>query len=234
MTDNLAYAKAGTLEPEDSDVQDESFSLADADTHTKEGEKWKADEDKKFIYDRKETSYNSTTKTNTSFTLKGWRKLRLSNGDVSLKAVYNLKNTYGNLYTWYTATAGSGTYSMDKDGTNAPSSICPRGWRLPQNDGNNSYNNLLFTSYGIQSDEVSSTKMRSSPLDFSFASYYRCDYGRVAHITHGNGDYWSSTVESSDYAYLLYFGSSNVAPQSRGDRADGLSVRCVARPFNKK
>ena len=182
MTDNLAYAKAGKLGGDsDTTGNNNNFFINDSDIYTKGGEKWKYEDDKKFIYDRKETSYNSTTKTNTSFPLKGWRKTRLSNGSISLKAIYDTEANplYGNLYTWHTATAGTGTYSMKTDGDNATSSICPRGWRLPQNDGNNSYQNLLFTSYGLKNDKISSTKMRSSPLDFSFAGFYSYGDGRV-------------------------------------------------------
>ena len=228
MTDNLAYAKAGTLSPPESDIINTSFSLTSSDIYTKEGEKWKYDEDKKFIFDRLDPTYTSTTKTNTSFTLKGWRKTRLSNGDISLKAIYDAKINplYGNLYTWHTATAGTGTYSMEEG--DATSSICPRGWRLPQNDGTSSYNNLLFTSYGLQNNSGSSTKMRSNPLDFSFAGGYYYDDGRV-YNTGGLGHYWSSSVRSSYGAWYLNFDSSYVSPQRWDLKAGGLSVRCVAR-----
>ena len=230
MTDNLAYAKVGTLSPADSDVQDESFSLADSDIYTKEGERWQREDDKKFIFDRPDPVYSSTTKTSSSFTLKGWRKTRLSNGNISLKAIYNLENLYGNLYTWYTATAGTGTYSMSSKGTNASSSICPRGWRLPPNDGTNSYKNLLFTSYDLQDDEASFTKMRHSPLDFSFASYY--DYvGGQVDAADDYGFYWSSTAYyyGNSGSYYLTFRSGRVHPHGIGDKVSGRSVRCVAR-----
>ncbi len=228
MTDNLAYAKAGTLDPTDSDVQDEGFSLASSDIYIKDGKKWKITDDKKFIFDRPEPTYNSTTKTNTSFPLKGWRKTRLGNSNISLEAIYYKTNLYGNLYTWHTATAGSGTYGMGNKGGNATSSICPRGWRIPQNDGTNSYKNLLFTSYGLQSNSDSSTKMRSSPLDFGFTGGYSY-IGGVYCVTDINGDYWSSTVHSSDDAYDLNFDSHYVDPQDWYNKADGRSVRCVAR-----
>ena len=231
MTDNLAYAKAGTLKPEDSDVQDESFSLTNSDIHTKEGEKWDLKDDKKFIFGRPDPVYTSTAKTITSFPFKGWLKTRLSNGDISLKATYRAETNlpYGNLYTWHTTTAGTGTYNMNTDGTNATSSICPRGWRLPQNDGNNSYQNLLFTSYGLKNDSNSSTKMRSSPLDFSFAGYYDFVVGRVYKTDSRGGYYWSSTAYSSNLAYNLNFNSSYVYPRSWNYKANSLSVRCVAR-----
>ena len=222
MTDNLAYAKAGTLSPTDSDVRNTNFTLASSDIYTKEGEQWGKTYDKKFIYDR------------SPYVFKGWRKTRLSNGDVSLKAVYNLENIYGNLYTWYTATAGSGTYSMEKG--DASFSICPRGWRLPQRDGTNSYNNLISFIYGLQDDLGSSIKMQSLPLNFSFAGQYHYDDGRI-YGTGRFGDYWSSTADSNKaiihdngLACDLAFSSNGV--QLRWNlmvpKAYGLSVRCMA------
>ena len=235
MTDNLAYAKVGTLKPEDSDVQDESFSIASSDIYTKDGEEWESTDDKKFIFDRPDPVYSSTSKPKPNFILTGWRKTRLSDGNISLKAIYGIKAKplYGNLYTWHTVTAGSGTYNMGNYDDSASSSICPKGWRLPPNDDANSYNNLLFTSYGLKSDSTSSTKMRSSPLDFSFAGDYGYYDGRVD----GAGDFgvggcWSSTAGSSydSYsAYRLYSSSTYVYPQHWNSKAYGLSVRCVAR-----
>ena len=231
MTDNLAYAKAGTLSPTDSDVQNSNFSLTSSDIYTKDGEEWGDEDDKKFIYDRPDPTYGSTSKPKPNFILKGWRKTHLSNGSISLKAIYDTETNplYGNLYTWYTATAGTGTYSMSNKGTNANSSICPRGWRLPPNDGANSYQNLLFTSYGLKNDRASSTKMQGSPLDFNFAGFYRC-VDEQTYYMDDIGHYWSSTVGPIGSVYILHlYSSGRVNPQAVEDKAYGLSVRCVAR-----
>ena len=228
MTDNLAYAKAGALEPTGSDVQNTKFSLANSDIYAEEGEKWKDTVQKKFIYDRPDPVYSFITKTTTSNSpFKGWRKTRLSNGSISLKAIYGIGNPYGNLYTWRTATAGSGNYAYD--GANASSSICPRGWRLPPyHYGTKNYRNLLFVSYGLQSDTGSSIKMQSHPLDFSLTGYYNCVNGRV-YDTDNRGYYWSSIVSSSRSVYGLDFNNDNVDPQGRYYKVHGISVRCLAR-----
>lgn len=115
---------------------------------------------------------------------------------------------------------------MGRAWVSASSSICPRGWRLPPNYGARSYDKLLSTSYA-QSNEAKSTKMRSIPLDFSFAGNYNYGDGRV-YGTGGGGYYWSSTVYSSVYAYNLSF-YGGVSPQDINDKAYGLSVRCVVR-----
>ena len=43
-----------------------------------------------------------------------------------------------------------------------------------------------------------------------------------------SGDYWSGHADSSNFAYELYFYSSNVYPSSNAYRYCGRSVRCVA------
>ena len=43
------------------------------------------------------------------------------------------------------------------------------------------------------------------------------------------GDYWSSTVSSSNYAYSLDFGATYVNFNGSGYRYIGVPVRCVAR-----
>ncbi|MDE7355183.1 MAG: hypothetical protein K2N21_00190 [Rikenellaceae bacterium] len=41
------------------------------------------------------------------------------------------------------------------------------------------------------------------------------------------GGYWSSVAYSSNDAYGLYFGSSNVGVYGNYSKQDGFSVRCV-------
>ena len=45
----------------------------------------------------------------------------------------------------------------------------------------------------------------------------------------GYGYYWSSTVNNSERARRLDFGSSNVLPENNVNRYGGFSVRCVLR-----
>ena len=132
--------------------------------------------------------------------------------------------TNGAYYSWTAATAGTGDASLTKG--DAPSSICPKGWKLPPNSGNGSYTNFTSAA-GIANNAAGSTKIRSAPYNFPYAG----NAGRSSLNGVGsNGDYWSRTVysSSSQGAYRLWFNSSNVYPAYSGYRYLGYSVRCVA------
>ena len=144
-------------------------------------------------------------------------------GQTSCKPhVYNA----GNYYTFPAATAGSNNSSVSSD-TEVPNSICPKGWQLPPNAGNKSYNTLIRTAYNISST-TSDSQILNSPLSFvRLGDYY---YGSGLLDTRGNlGNYWSSTAYSSNLGHNLYFNSERLSPQDGGGRAYGYSVRCVSR-----
>ena len=128
-------------------------------------------------------------------------------------------NTYGGYYNWYTATAGTGTYSLSTNGHNTTASICPKGWRLPTSGNSTSDFQVLYNNYN------SSSALRSSPVNLTLS-------GRVyssSKLDQGSGLYWSSTVYDSFNAYLLDLGSSGVYPSNYYGKCYGFSVRCVAR-----
>ena len=130
-----------------------------------------------------------------------------------------IDNTYGGYYSWYTATAGTGTAALTVNGQNAPASICPKGWRLPTG-GNGGELESLYNNY------PSNPVLRSNPVNLTLSgnvySSSRDDQG-------SNGYYWSSTVYSSYGAYYLLLDTSHVYPANyTGGKYNGRSVRCVA------
>ena len=139
-------------------------------------------------------------------------------------------NTYdahylaGNYYSWEAATAGTG-HSYASPDAQALESICPKGFELPPNAGDNSYNSLI-SAYNISSNTTGGTAMRSAPLFFVRSGYVNpTGYLNRA----GNaGNYWSSVASSSSHAYTLYFYSSHVDSSGGHSRYNGVSVRCVA------
>ncbi len=142
---------------------------------------------------------------------------------------HNGHDAVGNYYSWTAATAGTGV-GKDSNGDIAPSSICPKGWKLPLSDSSNdtvsgSFN-YLIDAYSIGNNAAGSTKIKAAPL-------YLVDGGSVNNSSLPNagssGYYWSSTAYSAPYAYSLYFNSSNVLPSGVSNRYLGFSVRCVAR-----
>ncbi len=68
---------------------------------------------------------------------------------------YDAHYLIGNYYFWNTATAGTGG-SITVAGQNATGSICPKGWRLPSNSGDSTFETLL-SAYGIASNASNSS-----------------------------------------------------------------------------
>ena len=133
----------------------------------------------------------------------------------------------GNWYNFPAATAGSNNASTSTE-KNMPNSICPKGWQLPPNSGNKSYNTLIRTAYGLTATNSDSTLLNNSTMSFVRLGYYRYDYGSLnGRGDHGN--YWSSTAYSSVLSHYLNFLSGNLNPQHGTNRAIGYSIRCVSR-----
>ena len=138
-------------------------------------------------------------------------------------SAYDTSNAYvdndGGFYTWYTATAGTGTQALSTHDQSTTVSICPKGWRLPTDGGDGEFQ-TLYNNYN------SSSALRSNPVNFILSGYVlsssRRDQGSY-------GYYWSSTVYSSSYAYYLYLNTSNAYPAHYSHKYNGFSVRCIAR-----
>ena len=124
----------------------------------------------------------------------------------------------GGLYTWYAATAGTGTKALSAQGQNTTVSICPKGWRLPTG-GNGGEFEALNNRYSSISDLMANANFVLSGF---LGGGSRADQG-------SGGFYWSSTVNSSDYAYYLYLNTSNAYPAHYSHKYNGFSVRCIAR-----
>ena len=141
--------------------------------------------------------------------ISGFRTLDISNAYV---------DNDGGLYTWHTATAGTGTQSLSIQGQNATASICPKGWRLPTG-GNSGEFQTLYNNYN------SLSALRSNPANFTLSGFV---YSSSRYYQGSLGYYWSSTVDSSNYAYDLYLNTSGVNPANGSNKGDGFSVRCIA------
>lgn len=138
----------------------------------------------------------------------------------------------GNYYQWNAATAGSGG-EISKG--QAESSICPKGWRLPEGGENittpGSFGSLL-KAYSIKNgDAESMAKIVSAPIYLVRAGNVAQDANSLLFAAALGGDYWSSTPDSEpDKAYTLSISYAvNVTLSSSWERHGGFSVRCVAR-----
>ena len=142
--------------------------------------------------------------------------------------VVNTTTKYGNLYNWYAATATTGTTSIVS--SDAPESICPKGWRLPTLlKGDWNYASLMG-AYGKPTSNVTDgnaiTWSQGAPLYIALSGAY-------AAASYEQGGYaaylWMSRGSRQNTADYLRFQANNGVfyPQADGDKSFGLSVRCI-------
>lgn len=211
MTKNLNLAGGTEITSELSNVPD-GYTLPTANGF-QSGNKLPASSTSGFNDDTKAFAYNSTKTFGT---------------DCSAPGCYSY-------YSWTAATAGSGL-SITADNTDAPYSICPKGWKLPNSRstvaGNSDFYQLAV-AYGM---DPSSTSQSTSNFyaqagpgttpNFLLTGYY---YSNGSFYDGGSfGYYWSSTSGNSTHARYLDFNSSYVYSAYNGSRRYGGAVRCIA------
>ena len=124
----------------------------------------------------------------------------------------------GAYYNWFTATAGTGGRNIS-EGSDAPSSICPSGWRLSQG-GNRSEYLTLLNSY-----DGNVANLRSAPLNFITPGYV---HERNLIGIGSNGLYWSSTAGPENWAHRMSIWGNN-SDQGSSWQVDGALVRCLVK-----
>ena len=239
MTQNLDYDinTSKTLTSSDTDISANwTPTRSTIATGSLSSSTWTNDKTTPYSYDPGDVYYytsGSTSDDTTYSSLSACTSAGHSEGDC---AHYHA----GNYYNWTAAVAMNGSSSYTANYNNVNQSICPAGWRLPVGmtaaSTSGDYANLIYSA-GIVSAKSTSTSsqsyatngfvnIRAEPLWFVRSGYV---YSGALNDAGSYGYYWSSSVYSSNSAYSLYFGSSRVYPQSRSDRYNGNSVRCVAR-----
>lgn len=146
----------------------------------------------------------------------------------------------GYLYNWYAATAGTGNYAINTEGTNVSGSICPAGWRLPSSTSDESTATGNGTSYTAADYPVLNASMEAGSLAPGSASNYgtknwTSDWFAInagvwySSYQSSTGNYWSSTASYNPlYARFLRFAQlNNVSVASLDNKDAGRSVRCV-------
>ncbi len=133
----------------------------------------------------------------------------------------------GDYYNWTSAVAG--TYPTTTYYTQAPSSICPKRWRLPtarEGDAMGDFNKLNNAYGGSTSSD---STLRASPIYFVRSGYI--NKGSLFYDGY-EWHYWSSTVynRSGSLSLQFRFNKSSSRIDIIGEYRDmGGSVRCVAR-----
>ena len=146
----------------------------------------------------------------------------------------------GNYYNWTAAIASNNSANANNvTGEVAMSSICPKGWRLPNaSQTDNEYNEFgrMFYEAGITAALANGNnsvnyknggfnELRSGP-------YYFVRSGGVGSNLDGPGvasRYWSGVISGNGSSYTLYFDSSQIAPSNSLSWGWGRSIRCLAR-----
>ena len=139
----------------------------------------------------------------------------------------------GNYYNWYTATAGTGTSVMTTG--NAPSSICPKGWRLPTGGSDSYFTSLTGALVDITTNTTNVPDkaffMQNSPNFFILSGHQSNTVGTYQQGILGY--WWSSTAFSGTNANWFYTTTNALYPASSYSKATGFSIRCVAAtPFD--
>ena len=139
--------------------------------------------------------------------------------------------SYGNLYNWYSATAGHGRYSSTT-GFDAPGDICPAGWHLPTGRNEPSEFGVLDIALGGtglgqtgNAGKILSKTYRSYPNNFVLNGYVYA--GSSINNRNTGGDYWSSSANSMNYIHSRVVSTSQ-ATQSIYLKYSGMGVRCIA------
>ena len=117
-------------------------------------------------------------------------------------------------YSYVAATAGTGNSSLTTG--NAPSDICPKGWRLPTRAEYTTLENTYITPAAITAAPFRGV-YSGGYFDRSFNSYGPSGYN------------WSSTTDGSLDAYLYTFMDGRGPDDYASGKASGIGVRCVAK-----
>ena len=142
-------------------------------------------------------------------------------------------------YSWGAATLGSGR-SISADNTDAPYSICPKGWKLPTAYTTSASNWQTTSDFYVMAHQYgldSTTSTSESDSDFynqagpgTLPNFLLAgDYDGGSFNDGGSsGSYWSATSYSNtNIARRLRFYSSSVNSAGYNTRGVGASVRCV-------
>ena len=245
MTQNLDLdlSTSKTLTSEDSDVSSDwtpthstSKSIY-SNTMTTEQYSWdpgywvKADPSNYNDYCGESGSFNIKSFSDNDCLAAGWTSVTsmtpMSDGSTNNSIsgnTYNAHYLVGNFYHWNAATAGTGNTTALN--SNAPDSICPKGWHLPTfNNSDKGSIAYLLSQYDINGSTVGD--IVKSPLFLNPS-------GNVAHgslARAGEGGYlWLATAYSDiDHAYRLdFYLAGHVNSVYGGSRWAGVPIRCLA------
>ena len=183
------------------------------------------------------TNLNANANTVTALDFNSWIKssgtkaytsaelipLTTSNTSNGLDADTTSNTSYGTLYNYCAASAGTICSASGANNNNATSDLCPAGWRLPTGDTTGEFQAL----YNLI-DYNEATKMRTPIVDGGAAFALAGLFTNSAPASQGYyGGYWASKRLNGSIMYSLGLYASSVSPASVGNRYDGVAIRCI-------
>ena len=136
----------------------------------------------------------------------------------------------GVLYNWTAATAQSGADAAATT-SEATTSICPKGWRLPSYYTSDYSFRVLMGSYGLPTSRQYNnySGQLQNPLNLSRSGYYKYTDGSVVDKGY-DGTFWSSAAVdyNSGEAYYFHFDQGRFDLSGHNPKGFGFSMRCVA------
>ncbi len=223
------------------DVRDKSADATYTVQKLSDGKCWMT-QNLRLTRDNLKVSYGSLSEYDTDVTQ---RYDGLPNSSVNGFSSYDIANAYysgnvayGAYYSWYAATAGTGTKNLS--GGEATSSVCPKNWRLPTET---EYTAIAAKNNAWGTKTVNGARYSGKFIDGDIETgIFWPAAGYVSNGTVYNsgstssprGRYWSSTSSQhlSNYAFYLYFSETSLfVPSSNSSdyKYEGYFVRCVAR-----
>ena len=150
-------------------------------------------------------------------------------GDVSSSGTLGQSTGY---YNFWAASLGYSGYQYGSSSGNTPRDICPKGWQLPLG-GSNTTKSWISIDKALNGSSAGSNRTDATARDrflndagFLYSGTYTSSQ---LYYVGSNGYWWSSTVNGTNYSYLLILSSSgNVDPQGNHFKYNGFAVRCVA------
>lgn len=129
------------------------------------------------------------------------------------------------LYSWYAATAGTNRTLTGAGVT--PGSICPKGWELPRDSGNKSFQNMIGTIYGGASNV---NVMRSWPISIPAMGMMIPTYTTTGGWGNNYSIHYTAGAVDTNTPYVS-IGASGRTDLRYAHTAPhvGFAVRCVAK-----